>query len=237
MYRGTKDKRYQKNHGVDSVGLVEDFFAFFSSNPGSYLHFEDSLPSTHVWPTKNYGPKCGTASHEAIEACGYDGAKQCLKHAHGADRIRNSGVPFKESSLHEFDQRPFFGRSWPGLADTGFVYVPEECATGTLKCGLHLALHGCGVDHYFHKAVRHLGFNEIAEANQLIILWPRMKPNDGNDPASKRHFRGTFNTRLGCWDSWGETGYDFAAKSGLQMAALWRMIRSLHTKNPNKSTQ
>lgn len=231
LYRGTKDHRYQKNYDIDSVGLVQKFFAFFSKDPDSQLYFEDRVTSTHVWPTEYIGPRCGTAKSQAIEACGYDGAKNCLIHAHGASRMRAPKAKgMNVSHFHEFDQTPYFGEDWPGLADEGVVYVPAVCKQKWAMCGLHVALHGCGVDHYYDLAVRSLGFNEMAEANRMIILYPRMKQNTGNAAGSKRRYKNSFNTRLGCWDSWGDTGSDFALKKGLQMAAVWQMIEALDTK-------
>lgn len=240
LYRGMRDMRYQKSEGVDSVGAVGDFFSSFVRIPAKQIFFEDSIPSTHVWPTKQFGPRCGTARSQAMEACDYDGASACLVHvyANTIDKVHRYNSKNERQHYHSFDQRPFFGESWPGLADEGVIYIPAKCqgqpnSAGVPPCKLHVALHGCGVDHYYDLATKKSGFSEMAELNGIIILWPRMKQNDGNSPLSTRHYRGTMNTRLGCWDGWGETGEDYALKSGLQMAAIQRMIVALQNPYPS----
>jgi poly(3-hydroxybutyrate) depolymerase len=81
------------------------------------------------------------------------------------------------------------------MAETGYVYVPDACARQA-PCRVHIALHGCKqyagliADHY----VRHAGYNEWADANNIIVLYPQtIAGNPLLDPGTP------FNPN-GCWD-------------------------------------
>ena len=66
---------------------------------------------------------------------------------------------------------------------TGVIYVPSACADGD-ECTLHIHLHGCLTamefqgDYYYTNA----GFNEVAEANNLIILYPQIGSDETTNP-------------------------------------------------------
>ena len=63
-----------------------------------------------------------------------------------------------------------------GLAKEAFIFVPPHCATGERVCRLHLWFHGCGgPDRFYNASVHYAGFNEWAEANDLVILYPAMR--------------------------------------------------------------
>lgn len=56
----------------------------------------------------------------------------------------------------------------------GYLYVPTACQSKSTTCKLSIQFHGCqqtladiGTDY-----VTKLGLNEIAEANNIIILYP-----------------------------------------------------------------
>jgi poly(3-hydroxybutyrate) depolymerase len=57
--------------------------------------------------------------------------------------------------------------------------------------------------------VNHSGLNEVAEVNNLIILYPQAIKSP-LDP---------FNPK-GCFDWWGYTGVDYASKLGPQMSTV-----------------
>ena len=64
--------------------------------------------------------------------------------------------------------------------------------------------------------MHYAGFNEWAEANDIVILYPAM-----------RKWGTTYETKIGCWDGYGQTGDDYALQSGGQMATVRRMIRDI----------
>jgi len=83
--------------------------------------------------------------------------------------------------LVAFNQSEFFppGRD-PGLADTGYAFIPPACRRGTsgntTACRLHFWFHGCGGPGGFYNAsVQYAGFNEWAEANDIVIVYPAMR--------------------------------------------------------------
>lgn len=107
------------------------------------------------------------------------------------------------------------------LDDQGFVYFPEACTKG-LECSIHVALHGCkqgkaNVDDVF---ARKAGYLEVAELNNLIVLFPQVR--------SSLLF--PINP-MGCWDWWGYTKNNFATKNGPQMLAVKSMIDTVRMIN------
>ena len=157
-----------------------------------------------------------------INNCNYDAAGRLLEHIYGHlnQRVGSSAL---SSSPQEFDQREFVTGGNPelvGLADTGYVYVPTACKTQT--CRVHVVFHGClqnsgTVD---DAVAAHAGYNEWADANNLIVLYPQ-----------------TVTTVLpfnpnGCWDWWGLSDLlplnaDFARKTGYQISAVRAMLDRL----------
>ena len=87
-------------------------------------------------------------------------------------------------TLLEFDQTEFFDTGDAGISmhEAGHVYVPEDCVkkNGNGGCRLHIAFHGCEQsqelirDEFYARA----GYNEWAEANRIIILYPQTKKWD-----------------------------------------------------------
>ena len=112
-----------------------------------------------------------------------------------------------------------FNESTPhvtGLAPAGVAYVPAACRAAAARCRVHFSLHGCSLEEYYDDAVHHLSFAGWAEANALVLVFPRLQP-----------FGGTVATQAGCWDGYGQTGTDYALKSGAQMRAVHSMMAEL----------
>ncbi len=127
-----------------------------------------------------------------------------------------------------------YNKSMPhvtGLAPSGYIYIPSACRPLNTtqgygsnkngiktkqKCRLHFSFHGCGVDEYYNEAVHHLGFQEWGEANNIVIVYPRMQPHGY-----------TIETQSGCWDGYAQTGPDYALQSGAQMHAVRLMIAAV----------
>ena len=66
--------------------------------------------------------------------------------------------------------------------------------------------------------VRDAGYNDWADANLAIILYPQVYHPEGNFD----HW-GLSNPR-GCWDWWGYTDSGYATRIGAQMHAVKAMI-------------
>ena len=139
-----------------------------------------------------------------------------------------------------FDQAPFLpARQRHGLDDTGFVYVPADCEGGAARCRLHVVFHGCrqaagyrqggpgspNGDPFGDAFARHAGYNEWAEANRIVVLYPQVKPADDLFLPNPR----------GCWDFWGYSGTaDFGTKRNAQVCAVKGMIDRLTGGRPSR---
>ena len=82
------------------------------------------------------------------------------------------------------------------MDSTGFIYVPEQCRS-TEACKLLVALHGCVQGKYKigYSFIKNSGFNQVADANNIIVIYPQAKSNLLNPN--------------GCWDWWGYTDTNF----------------------------
>lgn len=222
LYRGTKDAIY----GKGSVQNVADMYEAVGV-PKSQILFNNTTPSAHCWPTPSYGPHCGSG---VIEACAYDGPGAALMHIYDSTLLRPTNLSsFPHENLVSFDQRPYFSddnngtAAWnettpraTGLAPSAMLFVPTKCRATGANCKLHVSLHGCSVNEYYDEAVHHLGLEAWGELNNIVVLYPRIQPHGG-----------TIQTQDGCWDAYGQTGADYAFKSGVQMAAVRAMIKTL----------
>ena len=60
------------------------------------------------------------------------------------------------------------------------------------------------------------GYNRWADANRIVVLYPQ----------AAQSLVAPFNPR-GCWDWWGYSGADYAARSGAQLSSVHRMLAAL----------
>ena len=93
------------------------------------------------------------------------------------------------------------------------------------RCRLHVAFHGCqqNADTIGDAFIRGAGYNEWAEANRIVVLYPQAAALADRVAGVRLDWP---NPR-GCWDWWGFTGADFARKSGPQISAVDSMIDRL----------
>ena len=135
-----------------------------------------------------------------------------LEQIHGP--LKQPGAASKEN-LKAFDQTTFFaGDVSAQMDDHGHVYVPKACSEGA-SCKLHVALEGClqNEDKIGDQFYTHAGYNEWAESNNIIILYPQAKSGPGNPNE--------------CWDWWGYTNSNYHTRRGKQMTAVNGMIDRL----------
>lgn len=117
------------------------------------------------------------------------------------------------------------------LNEFGYAYVPKACQSGR-ECRIHVVFHGCrqvynrdpggkgmekeGSAVFGLQMVLHAGYNEWANTNRLIILYPQIQKTDANPN--------------GCFDWWGysEGAKDtYATKEAPQMKAVRAMMKAL----------
>lgn len=81
------------------------------------------------------------------------------------------------SNLMQFSQADYFEvpPETFGLNTKGYYYVPSACKDGSVPCGVHFEFHGCeqSVDYLGEDFVIHAGYNDWAESNNIIVLYPQ----------------------------------------------------------------
>lgn len=167
---------------------------------------------------------CGTTASPYVNRCGdFDAAGEMLAHLIGPLQPK---VAAREEGLRRFDQAPHTQPVSPSdlsMAFEGVAYVPQECEGG--GCRVHVVFHGCaqGTDAVGRDFVRGSGYNEWAEANRLIVLYPQVSARHGLAWGS---WRWVYNPH-GCWDWWGYTGDAYATRDGRQIRAVHSMLQKL----------
>ncbi|WP_431265145.1 extracellular catalytic domain type 2 short-chain-length polyhydroxyalkanoate depolymerase [Roseateles chitinivorans] len=185
------------------------------------LEYVQRSGTAHVLPTDfdaTGNNSCGSSASPYIANCGYDGAKAVLTKLYGTLSARNNNPA--AANYIEFDQTAFSTN--PGLAATGWAYVPANCAAGQV-CKLHVALHGCQQNYATigDKFVRNTGFSRWADTNNIVVLFPQTKVDNISRSTAAS---GLLPNPNGCWDWVGWYGSNFAQKAGTQIAALKAMV-------------
>ncbi len=209
---------------------LEGYYRIFV--PAGNIQYKKDIPVQHAMPTDSYGKACDHLGEPFMNNCGYDAAGELLKQIYGGLKPRNRGKP--GGSFIEFDQGEFIEKPRShSMHESGWAYVPGECSAGR-KCRVHVAFHGCkqGQKDVGMAFIEHAGYNEWADTNNIIILYPQV--------ISKKTFGfpGTVlvdpnNTNPGgCWNWWGyDKDTDYAVKSGRQIAAVKGMLDRLAGKS------
>jgi hypothetical protein len=198
-------------------GLRDYYFALGVPSPA--LAFERRRPGTaHTMPTLDYGGSCGMTASPYLGKCGYDGAGQALAHIYGP---LAPPVSTPTGTFIEIPQKDFIAN--PGahsLADTGYAYVPTSCSSGE-TCRIHVAFHGClqSVSKVGDAFYKHAGYNQWADNNHLIIVYPQTITTFGSNPN-------------GCWDWWGYDSAEYAKKSGPQLKMTRAIVDRLAGGSP-----
>jgi poly(3-hydroxybutyrate) depolymerase len=189
--------------------------------PASSLDYVKRGGTAHVFPTDFDAAgdnACNTAASPYIANCGYDGAKAAFTKFYGALNPRND-APAAGNYL-EFDQTAFTAN--PGMAATGWIYVPADCAAGA-TCRLHVALHGCqqNAATIGDKFLKNTGYTRWADTNRIVVLFPQTRVDNTSRATAAS---GSLANPSGCWDWIGWYGGTFAQKAGTQMAAIKAMV-------------
>lgn len=195
------------------------FYAHYQDPRTGNLFYQTAIGAGHSLVTTDFGGKCSDNGGEYINKCGYDQAGIILQHVYGTLDPRNTGA--LTGKLLPFSQAEFTAPDAPAddsMDDTGFAYVPSACSLHE-ACRLHVVLHGCqqSVSDIGQDFVRHTGYNEWADTNHIIVLYPQTRSLGLANPQS-------------CWDWWGYLDSDptvsptYLLKSGKQISAIKAMI-------------
>lgn len=192
--------------------------------PAANLDYVRRDGTAHTFPTdfdSTGNNACGSAASPYISNCGYDGAKAALTKFYGTLNARNNTPA--ASNYIEFDQAAFTGN--PGMAATGWVYVPASCSGGT-QCRVHVALHGCQQNQATvgDKFIKNTGYTRWADTNRIVVLFPQTRVDNTSRSTSAS---GSLANPNGCWDWIGWYGSNFAQRAGSQQAAIKAMVDQL----------
>lgn len=194
---------------------LEEFYATYLpktsitrlSNPGA----------AHGFPTLNYGNLCSMMGTPWILNCNDDVAGKLLAAVEPGARALAARTKTDPASYLYFDQTKYVSSS-ALMFGWGAAYIPKTCRQPGASCGVHVALHGCQMNPDFidKKFIENAGYNEWAESNNLVILYPQSAKATGNPYA--------------CWDWFGFSGSDYTTKSGVQITGIKNLLTALGAK-------
>lgn len=179
--------------------------------------------SPFVMPTDSYGPTCMQANRNSsyIGNCGFSGAYEALSFLLDdyveIHHPKSLGRTTYLQPLRYFNQKPYMvGLENHQMDDVGFFYIPAGCLDPTQQCLFHVFFHGCfvGRKKVGETFILSSGYLEVAEANNIIMLFPQ------NNPIPRP---GAPNS--GCWDTFGMGGELYATQEGEQVEAVKRMLQ------------
>jgi hypothetical protein len=210
IFRGTND-RVVSQYVVDSL---DELYLHYVPRAG--IKYVNDIAAPHAMVTDNKGSR-SRYQHQRpyISNCDFDSAGEMLEHLYGKLSARTS----ETNRLQHFDQSEFTNpERAKSMASRGLVYIPTAALKGE-SCGIHVALHGCDQDETFlgSSFATHAGYNEWAEANNLIVLYPQ---------ATKTINFQVFNPKA-AWDWWGYADADYHTRDGQQMRAIVQMVMRL----------
>lgn len=208
--------------------------------PAGNIVFEDqsgpAAKAGHSWVSKNFGNPCDANATPFIDNCSYDQAGAELKAIYGRDVEPPAATA--TGRIVGFDQKEFVpGKATAanGLLDIGYLYIPKSCELGAAQaCRLQVVLHGCKQsaedlgDVFYTK----IGVNQWADTNNIVVLYPQAHATTPAElPPNLWASALIYANPGGCWNWWGY-GDDrqYLTKKGVQVIAIWQMIRRLEGK-------
>jgi poly(3-hydroxybutyrate) depolymerase len=220
------------------VRRTREFYLRLGVSPDDIL-FVDDQPAGHSIITDNPEDLPLDANRPPyINYGGYMQSHVILNHIYPGLAPAAAGLG---GDLLPFDQTEFLGEDGPraSMGPLGFVYVPSGVKQGRPARGVHIVLHGCkqGYDYvefingrsafldqppYGGRYMTTTGYNQMAESNDLIMLYPQARGDDDNNAQNPE----------GCWDWWGYTSPaadapDYYSRNAVQIRALHAMLERL----------
>ena len=200
--------------------------------------FDNSVPAGHSLITDNPEDNPLDANRPPyINNGGFMQSQRILEHIYGPLKPPS---PRLSGRIIRFDQTEFFdGEARASMSPYGYAYVPRAVEEGKRQGKVHIALHGCKQGYayvnfvngqadlensvpYGNRYFTTTGYNEIADANDIIVLYPQAQGRDD----------GHTQNPDGCWDWWGYTSQsakkpDYYSKNAIQIQAIYRMLQRL----------
>jgi hypothetical protein len=189
--------------------------------PEHHIKYINDVAAGHAIITGNEGANdCAVTASPYINNCHFHQSHDILRHIYGD---LNPPSAHLSGKLIKFNQREFIHSFFSSMSDDAYLYVPKFCEENT--CRVHVVFHGCGqgaskIGDLFYRTT---GYNEMADSNRMIVLYPQVERSSG--------FFSPYNPK-GCWDFWGysQVGFfsaPFYTKEAIQMAAVKAMLDQL----------
>jgi poly(3-hydroxybutyrate) depolymerase len=206
------------------VDQVSAYYQRAGAAPANIV-YNNKVPAGHSFVTARPSDEpCAMTAPPFINNCGFTQSQELLSHIYSGASRAPAAVP--SQAVLRFNQSEFVQGSRASMDDSAYAYIPAACQRSA--CGVHVALHGCqqGAAVIGDRFYNGTGYNEFADTNNLIILYPQARPSDGIPPNPK-----------GCWDFWGYSSEDqskptFYTKDAPQMKAIMAMIQRLAQPRP-----
>lgn len=201
------------------VDQVEAYYQLAGVPPQNILYVKNDAGHSIVTNRDGDVP-CAETRPPFINNCGFIQSHELLKHIYGplkppVARGQTSG------QLLKINQKEFIKGKRTSMSDDAFVYVPKSCLAG--GCRVHVAFHGClqGAKQIDDKFYTGTLYNEIADVNNIIVLYPQAQVSEAIPPNPQ-----------GCWDFWGYSSDDqknptFFTREAPQMQAIMAMVHRL----------
>ena len=158
---------------------------------------------------------CSAEEPPYINNCGFWQSHVLLRHIYpGMTAPPASGA--LHGRLLRFNQGEFLASPRTSMDAVAWAYVPAACEK--TRCAVHVAFHGCrqGRTSIGDRFYNGTGYNEFADTNGVIVLYPQAHPSDL--PPNPR----------GCWDFWGYSDRTtFFTRAAPQMRAVMAMVARL----------
>ena len=215
IFSGSNDK-------VVSTLVVDQVEAFYRAAglPTENIKYNKNVNAGHAIIVENTSVQCPETDSPYINDCDFMQSHRILKHIYGklnppadSDKLTGKIVKFNQSEFIEGDNT--------SMSKEAYAYVPEACETES--CKVHVAIHGClqGAAVIGDKYYTTTGYNQIADTNKIIVLYPQVEPSK-SIPLNPQ----------GCWDFWGYSSSDpenpvFYTRESPQMKAIVGMLERL----------
>jgi poly(3-hydroxybutyrate) depolymerase len=215
LFTGTKDKTVHP-------AVVDQTAAFYrlAGVPEKNIKYINNIVAGHSIITDNSKDSdCPVTAPPYINDCHFTQSQDILNQIY---ENLNSPASTLSGKIIKFNQGEFIRYSFlSSMSDDAYLYVPKSCEKEI--CKVHIAFHGCqqGAAQIGERFVRTTGYNELADTNHIIVLYPQAQKSNG--------FFSAYNPE-GCWDFWGYSSPyapDYYSRKATQMAAVKAMLDRL----------
>lgn len=223
-----KEKVYLFSGKADHVvatAVVDQTAAFYKKAglPEQNIKYISNIDAGHSIITNNSKDvTCAATAAPYINDCHFIQSHDILRHIYSGLK---PPVGKLSGKIIKFDQSEFVHSFISSMSEDAYLYVPKSCEKET--CKVHVVFHGCEqgakqINNLFYGTT---GYNELADANNMIVLYPQVEASNG-------YFFGYGANPKGCWDFWGYSSLNpfapnFYTKQAPQMAAVKAMLDRL----------